>query len=340
MPVTGLDILSRDAYEGGRTWGDVGAYERIDAVVHYAVSPGHPSNRGVVDLELAERGEDGLVHFSGDLTILRPIEAAAGNRALLLQVPNRGRRLLGRFHMSEGEKGDDGAILPGDGFLFRHGWTIVWAGWQWDVPVTPERHRIGLAAPQVPAAARTPHSRMQLRYQLDRDHACLPLTDHHVGDLGRHKAIPAADREGALPAFATAPLSPMTAMSGSQADFRQAASTISFIRRWNARWWGRGCWRCAMSRPICAATGMRRPRDQSTMSSPKGSRNAAVCCAPCSTTGSTWTKTARLRSTACWRTSPAAAAVSSIIASASRRFSRRRPSVISFRLPTRSSTTR
>ena len=190
MAVTRLDILDRAPYEGGRAFDGSGAYERIDAIAHYALDPAHAANQGIVDLDLAERGDDGLVRFSGDVTILQPMAAEAGNGTLLLQVPNRGRRQLARFNMTAMETADTAEIAPGDGFLFRHGWTVCWGGWQWDVPRTPDRARVGLTAPQVPVTARTPQSRMQLRFQTNRPMDELALTDQHVGDLGRHSAIP------------------------------------------------------------------------------------------------------------------------------------------------------
>ena len=165
MAVTRLDILDRAPYEGGRAFDGSGAYERIDAIAHYALDPAHAANQGIVDLDLAERGDDGLVRFSGDVTILQPMAAEAGNGTLLLQVPNRGRRQLARFNMTAMETADTAEIAPGDGFLFRHGWTVCWGGWQWDVPRTPDRARVGLTAPQVPVTARTPQSRMQLRFR-------------------------------------------------------------------------------------------------------------------------------------------------------------------------------
>ena len=195
MPVIGLEIVERGAYEGGHEWGEVGAYERIDAIAHYAVDPENANNASVTDLALAKRGYDGLVHFSGDLTILRPVQAGRGNRALLMQVPNRGKRLLSRFHMTLGETGTDGTIPPGDGFLFRRGWTVAWTGWQWDMPRDEKRLRIGLLAPQVPKAARGPDSQMQLRLQPNWDWTSISLTDQHTGGLGQHMPIPVADRD-------------------------------------------------------------------------------------------------------------------------------------------------
>ncbi|MFP6748388.1 MAG: alpha/beta hydrolase domain-containing protein [Alphaproteobacteria bacterium] len=191
MPVSRFEILSREPYENGRAFGDTGPYERIEAIAHYAVDPDHDANQGVVDLELAERGADGLVHFSGDVTLLRPI--SGGSRTLLMQVPNRGKRNITRFNMTVMSTTDTVEIAPGDGFLFNNGLTVAWAGWQWDVPRTPEHLRLGLAPPQVPLAARTPPSQMQLRLQINADGDGISLTDHHVGALGMHEPISPAD---------------------------------------------------------------------------------------------------------------------------------------------------
>jgi hypothetical protein len=80
-------------------------------------------------------------------------------------------------------------VEPGDGHLFENGWTVAWAGWQWDVPRTPERIRIGVTPPQVQPEARTPATQMQLRIQPNSHAECFTLTDHHVGDLGNHTPI-------------------------------------------------------------------------------------------------------------------------------------------------------
>lgn len=197
MALTQLEILTREPYAEGRSFGAAGPYERIEAVAHYAVDPAQSANAGIVDLTLAERGADGLVHFSGDVTILRPADSGAGNRALVMQVPNRGRRQLARFNMTAMETADSVAVDPGDGFLFRHGWTVVWGGWQWDVPRGPDRARVGLSAPQVPLSARGDDRAMQLRFQTNQVHQALALTDQHVGDLGRHLPIPPLDPEDA-----------------------------------------------------------------------------------------------------------------------------------------------
>ncbi len=189
MSVARLEILQQSSYQDGRAFGAVGPYERFDAIAHYAVDPTHLANQGIVDLALAERGADGLVSFSGDVTLLRPVDQEGSNRALLMQIPNRGARSLVRTNLATLDGAPTAEVAPGDGMLFELGWTVAWAGWQWDVPRTPERTRIGLTAPNVPLAARKPAGRMQLRIQPDCAQASLALTDPHVGDFGKHQPI-------------------------------------------------------------------------------------------------------------------------------------------------------
>ena len=54
MAVTKLEILARAPYAGGCSFGDAGAYERIDGVLHFAVDPEHEANRAIVDLDRAD----------------------------------------------------------------------------------------------------------------------------------------------------------------------------------------------------------------------------------------------------------------------------------------------
>jgi len=189
MAIERLEITRREPYEGGQPFGPAGACERIDAIAHYTVDPQHPANEGIVDLDLVPR-DDGMVRFHGDVTLLVP---ASGNRVLLLEAPNRGNRVLTRsFNRAPFDLTPTDAIAPGDGFLMRHGWTLAWCGWQWDVPKPSPR--MGLEAPRVPPERLGATTPMQLRIQPDAVRASYPLTDHHVGAIGNHRPI--AVREG------------------------------------------------------------------------------------------------------------------------------------------------
>ena len=109
-------------------------YKMIDAVANYTVDPKDPQNSVIVDLDLAPRDAQGLVHFRGDVRVFRPVDQSRGNGRVLVDVVNRGNSVaLGA--MNRAKRGDEpGAPDLGDGFLMRHGYTLVQIGWQYDVP--------------------------------------------------------------------------------------------------------------------------------------------------------------------------------------------------------------
>ena len=75
MAVTQFQVLTRRPFEDGRPFGEAGAYERIDGVLHFAVDPSDPMNAGIVDLELAPRDA-----FLGPQEVV-PFDAAEGRIA-------------------------------------------------------------------------------------------------------------------------------------------------------------------------------------------------------------------------------------------------------------------
>jgi hypothetical protein len=90
MSVINLDIRSRQPYADGAIFGDVGAYERLDGVIRFAVNPADPANAGIVDLDKAPRDAEGRVQFEADFCLLQPVDPARGSRRLLFDVLNRG----------------------------------------------------------------------------------------------------------------------------------------------------------------------------------------------------------------------------------------------------------
>jgi hypothetical protein len=104
------------------------AYERIVGRAYFSVDPALTVNRAVVDLDRAPRNAEGRVEFSGDLHILKP-KAEAANGTLLFEVSNRG----GRGMLNLFDRGSSSDEL-GDRFLLERGYTLVWLGWQFDVP--------------------------------------------------------------------------------------------------------------------------------------------------------------------------------------------------------------
>ena len=126
MAVVALEVKTRQALAGGRDFGDVGRYAQIDGTAHFAVAPAHLLNRCITDIDLAPQGRDGLVHFSADIRILTPEDPRRGNHRLLFDVPNRGNCLaLATFNRVPRPINPSAPTDPGDGFLMRHGYTVV-----------------------------------------------------------------------------------------------------------------------------------------------------------------------------------------------------------------------
>ena len=77
MPVVRLEIKTRQPLADGRKFDHVGCYEQLEDTAHFAVDPAHRLNCAVTDIDLAERGRDGLVHFTADVRILAPADQVA-----------------------------------------------------------------------------------------------------------------------------------------------------------------------------------------------------------------------------------------------------------------------
>lgn len=141
--VTRVSITSRTVVADGQPFGAAGPYEKLVGRIEFALDPAHPRNKAIVDLDLAPRGPDKRVHFSADLFVLKPLDAARGNGTMLFEIANRGRKgLLQMFNRAQGgitaaaREAANNPSAPadfGDGFLLRAGYTIVWVGWQFDV---------------------------------------------------------------------------------------------------------------------------------------------------------------------------------------------------------------
>ena len=146
--VTRFEITAREPFASGQAFGEVGAYERIVGRVHFELDPDLPQNQYVIDLKLAPRNERGRVELSADLFILSPADVTKGNGALLYGVNNRGNlNALQNFNYASGSNDPKDEQHAGDGFLMRHGFTIVWSGW--DGELLPGNNRLRLVPPPV-----------------------------------------------------------------------------------------------------------------------------------------------------------------------------------------------
>ncbi|HLJ16456.1 MAG TPA: alpha/beta hydrolase domain-containing protein [Bryobacteraceae bacterium] len=141
--VTGITVVGRSDVMDGASCGSAGPYERIVGKAHFAVDPKLPANRIITDIDYAPRNARGMVEFSADIYVLKPRDPAKGNGTALLEISNRGHKgLLTMFDLAPASGDPRSAAEFGDKFLLDQGYTLVWVGWQFDVPHNPELLRL------------------------------------------------------------------------------------------------------------------------------------------------------------------------------------------------------
>ena len=198
--VTKFEVHRREVVLDGKAFGQTGAYEKVVGTIRFAVDPEHPLHRQITDIALVPKNTDGRVEFSGDFYLLKPVDMKKGNRRLLLDVPNRGRKVaLDIFNSAPRVSDPSTPEHFGNGFLMRHGYTVAWIGWQPDVP-----RQDGLMALDVPRVngvtgwvrvQRRPNERVDTMPLADRYH--IPYATIDVNDTEARLTV--RERSGAPP---------------------------------------------------------------------------------------------------------------------------------------------
>ncbi|MGY3265785.1 hypothetical protein ACVWZN_001858 [Lysobacter sp. HA35] len=132
--VVSVDIASRQPWVGGKTFGNVGAYEVLRGTVHYAIDPRASAAKDIADIRYAPTNARGQVEYSGPFVIIRPVDAARGNHTTLVEAANRGRTEMdGLFFETDGGldlSAPDSVKALTDPTFFHLGYSLAWVGWQ------------------------------------------------------------------------------------------------------------------------------------------------------------------------------------------------------------------
>ena len=213
MAITELEITNRTSFGSGESFGDVGAYELLEGTAHYAVDPSHSRNQGITDLDLAPRNSAGKVEFSADFALLQPVNIDRGNRRILFDVVNRGRKTALTMNSVPIATDPTSPLEAGNGYLMRRGYTVVWGGWQSDVPPTPGL--IGLQGPEAIGPQGPLTGKIMCQFQCNEPTQVFLLADR------QHLPNPAADPEEAEATLTVRdlPNSPATPIDRSQWAF-------------------------------------------------------------------------------------------------------------------------
>ena len=163
-----------------------GEYEKLAGVVDFELDPAHPANARIVDLARAPRNARGRVEASADFVVLRPRRAPPRGSVGLLEVSNRGgKALLPYFNRGRWRLDPSTADDFGDRLLMRQHLTVMWVGWQFDVPRQPGLLR--LHAPIARGEDGAIEGLVRSDWTIDRPTATLSLANRE------HVPYPVAD---------------------------------------------------------------------------------------------------------------------------------------------------
>ena len=144
--VVAVEITSREPVLDRDAFGGI-AYEKLAGTIRFAFDLDADFNAPIVDLAKAPRAEDGelegrvLAH--ADLMVLRPSDPDAVRGTAWVEVSNRGGKAsLSYFNRAQSSANPTTPAHFGDGLLMRRGLTVIWVGWQFDVPREPGRLRL------------------------------------------------------------------------------------------------------------------------------------------------------------------------------------------------------
>ena len=104
--VTRIEIIRHEPFAGNQQFGTAGSYEKLVGRFYGELDPAAALNSGIVDLEKAPRNAKGLVEYSSDFYILKPVDLSKGNGALLYDVNNRGNKQV-LFQFNSAPRGND-----------------------------------------------------------------------------------------------------------------------------------------------------------------------------------------------------------------------------------------
>lgn len=156
--ITAINVQRVEPFAQNASFGDVGPYERVWGVAKGELDPADPRNKHIVNLDKAPRKANGKVAYEVEWFMLRPADAAKGNRKIMYEVTNRGRKFLLHWVMDAPAQAVSAVNNPrtladaGNALFFRQGWTMVWSGWDPDAPRSNDG--IAMTVPVLPNVER------------------------------------------------------------------------------------------------------------------------------------------------------------------------------------------
>jgi hypothetical protein len=111
----------------GMSFGATGQYEKLVGRVDGEIDPKDPLNAIITDIKLAPVNARGMVEYSSNVMIIRPVDPGKGNHKLLFEINNRGH-ILALASLNDAAQNSNNpakAADAGNGFLMRQGYTLA-----------------------------------------------------------------------------------------------------------------------------------------------------------------------------------------------------------------------
>lgn len=138
-----VEVDRRTTVLDGTSFGPYGAYELIEGTIVFGVDPTDAQNQAIVDLHRAPRDTLGLVVARANFSVLQPVDPERRRGIGLVEVSNRGGKFsLSYFNRASAPLDPEDPEAFGDGLLMERGLTLIWVGWQWDVPSGDDQLRL------------------------------------------------------------------------------------------------------------------------------------------------------------------------------------------------------
>ncbi|HUS87234.1 MAG TPA: alpha/beta hydrolase domain-containing protein [Bacteroidales bacterium] len=147
--VVKVEIEKREIVLNGYQFGNYGKYEYIKGKVWIGIDPANHFNSRITDIHYAVKNENGMIEALANFEVLQPADRSLSRGIALVEVSNRGGKFsLSYFNRARGGSNIDieNPIAFGDGLLMRQGLTIIWIGWQFDVPDNGTSLRLDVAS--------------------------------------------------------------------------------------------------------------------------------------------------------------------------------------------------
>jgi Alpha/beta hydrolase domain len=167
--IDSFTVKGTGAAFNGASFGSVGTYKYILAEAVGKVKVDDPCAATIVDLKnLAYTADSsGYASYSFDVVILTPSDSSQANGTMIYDVTNRGDSKVVPFLLDAGIDDLYNNTVPsiptalgtnpvsgkgsGNAFLLKRGYTVVWSGWQGDVPQSLSAAALNGATPAITA---------------------------------------------------------------------------------------------------------------------------------------------------------------------------------------------